>query len=83
AAMANLTVEAFCKYFKTRTRKTYINFLNEIRINNACRLLSASEEPVTGICFASGFNNLSHFNRLFKKNNGMTPLEYRKKHRLD
>lgn len=82
AAIANLTVEAFCKYFKTRTRKTYINFLNEIRINNACRLLSASGEPVAGICFTAGFNNLSHFNRLFKKVNGVTPLEYRKRHQL-
>lgn len=82
AALANLTVEAFCKYFKTRTRKTYVNFLNEIRINNACRMLSGSEEPVAGICFATGFNNLSHFNRLFKKINGVTPLEYRKRHLL-
>jgi AraC-like DNA-binding protein len=82
AAIANLTVEAFCKYFKTRTRKTYINFLNEIRINNACRLLSGSEEPVVGVCFLAGFNNLSNFNRLFKKINGLTPLEYRKKHQL-
>lgn len=82
AAMANLTVEAFCKYFKTRTRKTYINFLNEIRINNACRLLSGSDEPVAGVCFSVGFNNLSNFNRLFKKINDLTPLEYRKKHQL-
>jgi len=82
AAIANLTVEAFCKYFKTRTRKTYVNFLNEIRINNACRLLSGSDDPVAGVCFSVGFNNLSHFNRLFKKLNGMTPVEYRKKHLL-
>lgn len=80
AAVANLTVEAFCKYFKTRTRKTYINFLNEIRINNACRMLVYDDEAVSGICFATGFNNLSHFNRLFKKINGLTPVEYRKKH---
>jgi len=82
AAIANLTVEAFCKYFKTRTRKTYINFLNEIRISNACRLLLDNDEPVAGISFAAGFNNLSHFNRLFKKINGVTPLEYRKQHQL-
>ncbi len=82
AAVANLTVEAFCKYFKTRTRKTYINFLNEIRINNACRMLTENDDPVAGICFSAGFNNLSHFNRLFKKVNGLTPVEYRKKHTL-
>jgi AraC-like DNA-binding protein len=77
AAVANMTVVAFCKYFKTRTRKTYISFLNEIRINQACKLLLASDQPVTSICYETGFSNLSHFNRVFKKITGKTPKNYR------
>jgi AraC-like DNA-binding protein/quercetin dioxygenase-like cupin family protein len=77
AKVANLTVESFCKYFKTRTRKTYINFLNEIRIQHACRLLIENEEAVSGVCYSVGFNNLSHFNRVFKKFNGISPRAYR------
>ncbi len=77
AALANLTPEAFCKYFKTRTRKTYISFLNEIRINHACRLLT-EEKAITDICYDSGFTNLSNFNRIFRKIKNMAPGEWRK-----
>ena len=77
AALANLTPEAFCKYFKTRTRKTYINFLNEIRINHACRLLT-EDKNISGICYDCGFTNLSNFNRIFKKIKQVAPGEWRK-----
>ena len=77
AALANLTPEAFCKYFKTRTRKTYISFLNEIRINHACRLLT-EEKSISGICYDCGFTNLSNFNRIFKKIKHLSPGEWRK-----
>jgi AraC-like DNA-binding protein len=77
AALANLTPEAFCKYFKTRTRKTYISFLNEIRINHACRLLT-EDRPVADVCYDSGFTNLSNFNRIFKKIKTISPGEWRK-----
>lgn len=77
SALANLTPEAFCKYFKTRTRKTYINFLNEIRINHACRLLT-EDKSIAGICYDCGFTNLSNFNRIFKKIKNMSPGEWRK-----
>ena len=77
AALANLTPEAFCKYFKTRTRKTYISFLNEIRINHACRLLT-KEKPIADICYDSGFTNLSNFNRIFRKIKNLSPGEWRK-----
>jgi len=76
AAVANMTVVAFCKYFKTRTRKTYIHFLNEIRIQHACKLLLSGDQPVTAICYETGFSNLSHFNRMFKKITGKTPRSY-------
>lgn len=77
AAEANMTVEAFCKYFKTRTGKSYINFLNEIRISNACKLLLLGDKAVTAICYESGFANLSNFNRVFKKITGKTPKAFR------
>ncbi len=77
AAVANMSVVAFCKYFKTRTRKTYIHFLNEIRIQQACKLLLAGDLPVTAVCYEVGFCNLSHFNRMFKKITRKTPGAYR------
>lgn len=77
SALANLTPEAFCKYFKTRTRKTYINFLNEIRINHACRLLT-EDRTIADICYDCGFTNLSNFNRIFKKIKQVAPAEWRK-----
>jgi len=77
SALANLTPEAFCKYFKTRTRKTYINFLNEIRINHACRLLT-EDKSIAAICYDCGFTNVSNFNRIFKKIKQVSPGEWRK-----
>ena len=76
AGIANMTPEAFCKYFKMRTRKTYINFLNEIRIANACKLLLNSDRLIAAVCYEVGFNNLSNFNRAFKKVTGKTPGAY-------
>jgi AraC-like DNA-binding protein/quercetin dioxygenase-like cupin family protein len=78
ARQANLSPEAFCKYFKTRTRKTYTGFLNEVRINNACRLLQQEDQSIAAICYGVGFSNLSHFNRVFKKLKKKSPREYRK-----
>lgn len=77
ADLANLTPEAFCKYFKTRTRKTYINFLNEIRVNHACRLLT-EDKSISAICYDCGFMNLSNFNRIFKKIKQVPPGGWRK-----
>lgn len=77
AALANLTPEAFCKYFKTRTRKTYISFLNEIRVNHACRLL-AEDKSIATIGYDCGFTNLSNFNRIFRKLKQLSPGEWRK-----
>jgi AraC-like DNA-binding protein len=76
ASVANMTREAFCRYFKERTRKTYITFLNEIRVSNACRLLMDPQATKASIAYEVGFNNLSHFNRVFKSVTGKTPSEY-------
>lgn len=76
ASVANLSVEAFCRYFKMSTRKTYTNFLNEVRVSNACKLLIQGETNIQSVAYGSGFQNLSHFNRQFKKVTGKTPSQY-------
>lgn len=76
ASVANLSSEAFCRYFKIRTRKTYTNFLNEVRISHACKRLIEGEPNIQSVAYGSGFQNLSHFNRQFKKVTGKTPSTY-------
>jgi AraC-like DNA-binding protein len=76
AEIANLSAEAFCRYFKVRTRKTYTNFLNEVRVSHACKMLIEKRKSIREICYDSGFANLSHFNRTFKKVTGKTPKGY-------
>lgn len=78
AGIANMSSASFCRFFKKRTRKTYISFLNEVRIQEACRLLLKPDLTISEICFDSGFNNISNFNRQFKKITGFTPKTYRK-----
>ena len=78
AQVANLTPEAFCRYFKLRTRKTYLHFLYEIRINQACKLLQNRDLLMSDIAYQVGFNNLSNFNRVFKMIMRKTPSQYYK-----
>jgi len=79
AGIANMTVNSFCRYFKTRTRKSYLDFLTEYRIGQACKLLQQAEFSVADIAYQVGFSNLSNFNRKFKEINDCTPKEFRKK----
>ena len=74
-----MTKPSFCRYFKKHTGKRFTEFLNEYRINNALKLLAQTEMDIKNICYECGFNNFSHFNRLFKKTLNLTPSEYRKK----
>lgn len=76
AKVANVSPNSFCRYFKSKTRKTFSRFLQEIRIGHACKLLSQTDMSINQICYASGFNNLSNFNRYFKEIMQMTPREY-------
>ncbi|WP_426061790.1 AraC family transcriptional regulator [Hymenobacter sp. B1770] len=80
ASISNLSVTSFCRYFKLITKKTYYDFLIEIRISQACRQLIEDKLPTEVICFECGFNNVSNFYRHFKKITRMTPLEYKKKY---
>ncbi len=78
AGVANMTVNSFCRYFKTRTRKSYFDFLTEYRIGYSCKLLQQEEFSVSEICYRAGFRNLSNFNRKFREIIRCTPTEYRK-----
>lgn len=79
ASIANLSSTSFCRYFKSKTKKTFQRFLIEIRISHAKRMLIEEKWKTTeGISFECGFNNRSNFFRHFKSITGYTPTEYRK-----
>ncbi|MDR0667422.1 MAG: AraC family transcriptional regulator [Prevotellaceae bacterium] len=78
AALTGFSREAFCRYFKQQTGKTYIEFLTEVRIGHACRLLMQQEMDVMEISYACGYNYASNFYRQFKQIKGVTPLQYRR-----
>lgn len=80
ASISNLSVTSFCRYFKQMTNKTYNDFLTEIRISHACRLLIEDRLPTELICFQCGFNNISNFYRHFKNITSLTPLEYKREY---
>jgi AraC-like DNA-binding protein len=75
--IANMTKHAFCRYFKTRTQKTFIQFVNEVRISQACKLINENKYQIGNIAYDCGFNSLSNFNKIFKTIKGITPSEYK------
>lgn len=77
AALINMGKHSFCRYFKLKTRKTYIQFLMEARIGHACKLLVEEEFNMAEIGYACGYNNISHFYHQFKDLTKMNPLDYR------
>ena len=78
ASVANLSAKAFCRYFKSKTRKTFYDFLLEVRVAHACNLLLEKEMTIYEVCYDCGFNNLSNFNRYFKKIMHKTPTNYKR-----
>jgi AraC-like DNA-binding protein len=78
ARVAHMSPNSFCRYFKSRIKKTFSRFLLEMRVGHACKLLAETHYPVAEICYKSGFNNFSNFNRHFKSIAGRTPLAHRK-----
>ena len=77
--IATMTKHAFCKYFKKRTNKTYIQFVNELRVQNACRLLLEKRElSIAEIADLSGFGTISNFNKQFLKLKKSSPSDYKK-----
>ena len=76
-AEARMSKATFSRRFVTYTGKTYTGFLNEVRIGYACQKLAETTKPISEIAFASNFNNLAHFNRMFRRYRGISPSEYR------
>lgn len=77
ALLSGLIPSSFCRYFRSKTGKTYNQFLIEIRVGYACKLLLDNAESIKQICFESGFNNFSCFHKCFKKITGYTPQIYK------
>jgi AraC-like DNA-binding protein/quercetin dioxygenase-like cupin family protein len=79
AALTNMTTNAFCKYFKKITRKTFMEMVIQYRLNYATQQLIETDKPVSDIAYNSGFTDVSHFYKVFKSKMGLSPLGYRKK----
>lgn len=75
--VACMTANSFCRFFKKMTNKSFTEFLNEVRIRNASRLLAQENMQVSEICYSVGYNSVTNFNRQFKKIMGHTPKDYR------
>jgi AraC-like DNA-binding protein len=78
AQVASISPNSFCRYFKSRTRKTYSQFLIEVRVGHACKLLIENNISIKQLCYESGFNNFTSFHKYFKMITGKSPLNYQK-----
>ncbi|HUS03231.1 MAG TPA: AraC family transcriptional regulator [Chitinophagaceae bacterium] len=78
AKVANISPNSFCRYFKSRTRKTYSQFLIELRVGHACKLLIEDNQCIKRLCYESGFHNFTSFYKYFKMITGKSPLNYQK-----
>lgn len=78
ARSVSMSPRSFTRFVKRTTGKTFVELTNELRVHEACRLLLETDLTVADICFRSGFQNLSHFNRQFRKLRGTTPREFRR-----
>jgi len=77
SSLVSMAVPSFCRYFKKVTNKTFTKFVNEYRLVHASKLLAEKPMPIADICFESGFNNFSHFNKSFREFTGKSASEYR------
>jgi AraC-like DNA-binding protein/quercetin dioxygenase-like cupin family protein len=80
AAASHMSVPAFTRFFRKCTGKSFVEYLTELRVGAACRLLVETDRTVTQVCYAAGFNNLSNFNRRFRDQKGITPREFRRQY---
>jgi AraC-like DNA-binding protein len=81
ADKVSMTVPSFCRYFKKVTNKTFTRFVNEYRVVHASKLLAEKPMGITEICYESGFNNFSYFNKTFKELTGKSASQYRQQYR--
>ncbi|MBS1915140.1 MAG: AraC family transcriptional regulator [Bacteroidetes bacterium] len=80
--IANLTPQAFCRLFKQRNNRHFVEYLNEVRISNTCKYLLETNLNISEIAFHCGYKTLSNFNKFFKKTTGLSPKQYREKARV-
>jgi AraC-like DNA-binding protein len=80
SSIANMTPPAFCNFFKMRMQMSFTRFLNEIRIGHACKLLENEDTSISDVCYESGYQNFTNFNKFFKEITGKTPGKYRKEY---
>jgi len=78
ATIAGMSIPTFCRFFKKNIKKTYFDFLQDVRISHACKILTNTNKPVMEICYESGYNSWAHFSKQFKKVKKITPTQYRK-----
>lgn len=80
AALVNMAETAFSRFFKTKTGVNFVDFLNDIRLGHAARLLIDTRDAIADIAAACGYTSMSNFNRTFKREKGLTPKDFRAKH---
>lgn len=80
ASIIHMSTAAFCRYFKAKTNRTLINFVKEVRIGHAARLLIQGDFNITEVCYESGYNNISNFNKHFKELKGISPRDFIKQY---
>jgi len=78
AKLIGMTNSSFCHFFKKRTGKSFVDYLNEVRIGHASIQLIETTKTISEVCYNCGFNNVSNFNRIFREKKNLTPSEFRK-----
>jgi AraC-like DNA-binding protein len=81
ATLSGYSASSFARAFRRKTGTTFVHYVNAIRLTRACEMLISGERPITAICYEVGFNNLANFNRQFRRRAGMSPTEFRRRHR--
>ncbi len=82
AAIAEMSIPTFCRFFKKNIKKSYFDFLQELRIGHACKLLQTGNHNILDVCYNSGYNSWAHFSKQFKQIKQVTPSQYRKQFKL-
>jgi len=77
AAIADMSIPTFCRFFKKNIKKSYFDFIRELRVGHACKLLHTIDTPILDICYESGYNSWAHFSKQFKAVKKCTPSSYR------
>jgi AraC-like DNA-binding protein len=81
SAVLNMAPSSFCRFFKKKTNLTFMEYVKNVRVGIAAKLLAETDKQITHICYESGYNNLANFNHYFKASMGKTPSDYRKNFR--